>query len=239
MKDGDNALLTYYINYLKYVRNLSDSSVAHYTQALRKISTFLCERGKITESVYEILDIGELEIIKEYLYSDEEFMILDKRGHQMYSAGLNNYYKFASGDGFGQLHERVQELDTKLMPKESSCRSVVSRPRSSIIKMQSIESAAYTCELFPEHKSFVAKNTEKPYMEGHHALPLSLQPRFRYSLDIYANIICLCPICHKMMHYGLDSEKSKAIDKIYYDRADRLANSGIVLSKDDFKKMVI
>ncbi len=23
------------------------------------------------------------------------------------------------------------------------------------------------------------------------------------SLDVYANIICLCPICHRLLHYGL------------------------------------
>lgn len=38
---NNHVLLTYYIKYLKEIRKVSDSSVGHYTQALRKISNIL------------------------------------------------------------------------------------------------------------------------------------------------------------------------------------------------------
>ena len=69
--------------------------------------------------------------------------------------------------------------------------------------MQSIESAKYECEINSKHKTFTAKSTGMPYMEGHHMLPMKYQDRFKSSLDVYANIICLCPICHRLLHYGV------------------------------------
>ncbi len=56
--------------------------------------------------------------------------------------------------------------------------------KSSIIKMQSIESAGYECEVNPTHVTFTAKSTGMPYMEGHHALPMKCQGRFK-SRKIY------------------------------------------------------
>ncbi len=45
-------------------------------------------------------------------------------------------------------------------------------------------------------------------------------------------------ICHRKIHYGLKDEKSSMLDKIYYDRADRLAESGLKISKEDFENIV-
>ena len=110
--------------------------------------------------------------------------------------------------------------------------------KSSIIKMQSIESAGYECEVNPTHVTFTAKSTGMPYMEGHHALPMKCQDRFKSSLDIYANIVCLCPTCHRRLRYGVDSEKMNVVDKIYYDRSDRLAASGIKIGKEEFESLI-
>ena len=58
------ALKMYYIKYLKEIRKVSDSTVKHYQEALRYISKYLVQKGKIKETIYEIQDKGELEIIK-------------------------------------------------------------------------------------------------------------------------------------------------------------------------------
>ena len=76
-------------------------------------------------------------------------------------------------------------------------------------------------------------------MEGHHILPMNQQEKFENSLDVYANIICLCPICHRLMHYGVDNEKTALLDRIYFDRAERLAVSGLQIDKNDFKRLVM
>lgn len=235
----NQVLMTYYIKYLKDIRGLSDSSIGHYTQALRKISSYLAEKEKIQETIYEIQDVGELEIIRTFLFNSPEFVDLDKRGHQMYSSGLNNYCKFANGEGFTNIKKKIEILDTEVEVPDVTTKTSTLRKRSSIIKIQAIESAGYQCEFDESHSTFIAKNSGQPYMEGHHALPMKYQDKFNHSLDVYANVICLCPICHRLLHYGVEEQKKIVVNKIYKDRANRLANSGLKIGKDDFYKLVI
>lgn len=236
---NEYVLMTYYIKYLKNIRKVSDSTVKHYQEALRYISKYLVQKERVSQSVYEIQDVGELEIIKAYLYNDPDFVALDKRGHQMYSAGFNNYYKFASGQGFANIHQQMGAMDTAVPVGQKETRKAETWKRSPIIKIQSIEAAGYQCEVNPEHRTFTAKNSGHPYMEGHHILPMQLQEKFDTSLDVYANIVCLCPICHRLLHYGVDTEKTSVVNRIYYDRAERLASSGIKISKTDFEQLVV
>lgn len=233
-------LSIYYEKYLREVRKLSESSIGHYTQALRRISSMLVERKRIDESIYEVQDIWQLEILKEYLYKEPEFVKLNTKGHHMYSSGLNNYLKFARGEEFSNYNsETLQLLDVELPVPDKKAQRLIKYARSSIIKTQSIESAGYKCEFDSEHKTFTSKSTGHPYMEGHHALPMKYQNKFEHSLDVYANVICLCPICHRLLHYGVKDEKENVVNKIYFDRTDRLSASGIKISKKDFMKLVV
>lgn len=236
---NEYVLRTYYIRYLKEIRKVSDSSVKHYQDALRYISKYLVQKNMLQESVYEIQNIGELEVIRTFLYSDADFIALDKRGHQMYSAGFNNYYKFACGEGFTNIHQQIGLLDTEV--PIAGKQTIIQRlwKRSSIIKSQSIESAGYLCEIDTRHKTFTAKTTGYQYMEGHHILPMKMQDKFTKSLDVYANIICVCPICHRLLHYGIDKDKEILLEKIYFDRAERLAISGLPIAKEDFKRLAM
>lgn len=236
---NDYVLMAYYKKYLKEIRKVSDSTVKHYQDALKYISQYLIKKGKLRQTVYEVQDIGELEVIKTYLYSEQEFIELDKRGHQMYSAGFNHYYKFASGEGFSNIQRQIEMMDIEVPIPGKNIGNVENWKRSSIIKMQSIESAGYQCEISPKHTTFTSKSSGHQYMEGHHALPMKYQDKFEKSLDVYANIICLCPICHRLLHYGVASEKENVLDKIYYDRSKRLAVSGIKVSRSEFESLAI
>lgn len=71
-------------------------------------------------------------------------------------------------------------------------------------------------------------------MEGHHAVPMKEQRRFNVSLDVYANIVCLCPTCHRLLHYGELRKKKEVLEQIYIERDKRLQCSGIVLTRDEF-----
>ena len=89
-----------------------------------------------------------------------------------------------------------------------------------------------------KHISFIAEQSKKQYMEGHHVIPIHFQSRFDNSLDIYANIICMCPICHRKIHYGLKEDRQIMMNQIYHQRANRLSNCGIKLSKQEFMELV-
>lgn len=235
----EESLQLYYEKYLKDIRQVSNSTITHYTQALRTVSKYLVDDRKIQNSIYEIKDIGELEVIKKHLEGNAEFTALDKRGHQMYSTGLNNYIKFAKGEGFGNIKKKIEIFDEEVPIGKIKTRKSTSLSRSSIIKNQSIESAGYQCEYDSNHVTFISQTTKHMYMEGHHAIPMKFQDKFNYSIDIYANIVCLCPICHRLLHYGIASEKDKVLNKIYSARADRLAACGIRIGKADFKELVM
>lgn len=97
-----------------------------------------------------------------------------------------------------------------------------------------IEAAGHICEISKGHTSFIARSDNKPYMEGHHAIAMNRQSNFKNSLDVYANIICLCPMCHRMIHFGLDSIRRNMLEQIYDERKERLAKCNIDVSRNDF-----
>ena len=195
------------------VRKVSESSVNHYTGVIKSISKFLMDNNKVESSVYEVKDIEDLEIIKDYLYHEPQFIDLDERGHRMYSAALNNYLKFAMGKDFSEIKDKVILLDGEILVGEKETTSSVRWKRSGIIKKQVIEMADYLCEMDREHTTYISEVTKHPYMEGHHVIPMFLQERFNTSLDIYANVVCLCPACYRLLHYGIKSEKQNLLSK--------------------------
>lgn len=85
---NEYVLMTYYSKYLKEIRKVSNSTVEHYQDALKYISKYLVQKGKLQHTVYEIQDIGELEIIRTYLYADSDFIALDKRGHHIVQGSI-------------------------------------------------------------------------------------------------------------------------------------------------------
>ena len=233
-----NVLKEYYIRYLKNVRHASDSTVNHYIGALNTISKYLVIHGKVEETLYELNELNDLMLVREYLYSQPDFIIKDERGNRMYSAGLNNYIRFAEGEEFQQTEKQsIVQMDIVVPIGGKMSSRVEQWRRNGIIKKQSIEMANYFCEVEKEHTTFIAAASGHQYMEGHHAIPMFKQANFEVSLDVYANIVCLCPICHRLMHYGRKEDRSRILGKLYIDRADRLAQSGISLSKDEFIMM--
>lgn len=231
---GTYLLKEYYVQYLKRIRNNSVSTIGHYLSALDVISLYLVEKRQIKSSLYEIMDLVNLQEVRDNLYQDPIFVSKDERGHRMYSAAHNNYFRFASGETFLEIHNEMPVMDIAIPVTDKSMQIIEISKRSSIIKNQVIMSSGYKCEINENHKTFTSDSTRHPYMEGHHGIPISKQDKFNYSLDIYANIISLCPICHRLLHYGICDEKTEVLKRIYYLRSDRLYKSGLRISQDEF-----
>lgn len=112
--------------------------------------------------------------------------------------------------------------------------------KETVYEIQNIESLERIREYLYADPEFLSLDKRgHPYMEGHHALSMKYQNKFSKSLDVYANIICLCPICHRLLHYGIAAEKETVLDKIYFDRSKRFTACGIKISKEDFKKLAM
>lgn len=237
MPNNSSVLKEYYSRYLRDVRGLSESSVKHYFDALNNISRRLKAKNLIKDDIYEVGDLEELDRLRTILYADADFVEANERGRRMYSAGLNNYYRFASGEEFQKAKDKIILLDIPIAPEKTLRIEHDTWKRSGIMRAQAMESTGYVCEINAAHESFIAAKNNKPYMEGHHAIPMHLQPRFQSGLDVYANIVCLCPVCHRRIHYGLADDKKQMMNQIYETRADRLAHCGIELSKSEFVEL--
>ncbi len=219
---------------------LSPSSVNHYgEEALGKINYFVNKKYPQFESVFDILSFKQLNDIKEEVFSDPDFIELNKRGNNMYSAGFKRYLDFASGHLLIQKSDSLKLMDVKEPVKYQDIVSEKSVPTRDRIKIIQSEMACnYNCQIDYAHKSFIAKANNKPYMEGHHIIPLNQQKDFKYSLDCYANILVLCPNCHRFLHYGLDNEKREKLIIIYENRVERLFNCGIEIDRKEFLERV-
>ena len=71
------------------------------------------------------------------------------------------------------------------------------------------ERASYICEICGQ-EPFIQKNS-LPYAEAHHKYELA-----KNRVDNPKNMICVCPLCHKIIHYGNDEsffKRAKSINK--------------------------
>lgn len=104
-------------------------------------------------------------------------------------------------------------------------------PRNRFTALNALHMAGNCCELNPGHESFIRKNSDLKYMEPHHLVPMAYSEEFAVSLDVEANIVCLCSNCHNEIHYG---KKSKELVKgLYEKRKDLLKSVEIDITLDD------
>ena len=108
-------------------------------------------------------------------------------------------------------------------------------PRDPQKRINALIRANFLCELNPNHISFISKKTNMPYMETHHLIPIEYWQSFDNSLDVEANIICLCSNCHNEIHYG--KYANKLIEPLYKMRIQELQAANISIDLDELLKM--
>lgn len=107
--------------------------------------------------------------------------------------------------------------------------------RDNLVLEHALSYAGHICELMCSNELFIRKSGDYYYTEGHHLIPLKYQNEFDYSLDVEANIVSLCPICHRQLHYGMaNREKLKVL---YENRINRLEKCKIGISFNDLLRM--
>lgn len=102
---------------------------------------------------------------------------------------------------------------------------------------KALKNSNFTCEYNISHTSFISGLTGKMYVEAHHLIPMSEQEKYDNSLDIVANIVALCPNCHRLVHHGTFNEKSKLIEFVYSLRHDLIIKKGINISLTELLKI--
>ena len=228
-------LRLYFEQYIKVTRG---KSARHYITGINSINALLEKYQFPVKDLFAITSQHELDAVKTFLSTNQEFIEKDAIGHNMYSVAFKHFCAFVCEDDtfFSQSITAMDIVVAK--PKEITITSKQWRCNQIIIT-QAVEGAGYLCEHNSEHQTFISKATGHPYMEGHHLIPLKYQSQFSCGIDVYANVVCLCPICHKLLHFGRDSERTTVAEQLFEKRSERLSNSGIDLSKKDFLELVL
>lgn len=105
------------------------------------------------------------------------------------------------------------------------------------ISKTALSIASFQCEIDSTHKTFKTKY-KIDYAEAHHLIPMKEQKNYpTVNIDRTENIICLCPTCHRAMHYAENSYRDERIKKIFNKRKDLLRKIGIDLSDKIIFKM--
>ncbi|WP_052690468.1 HNH endonuclease [Vibrio vulnificus] len=110
-------------------------------------------------------------------------------------------------------------------------------PRSPAKAADAIKRSKYTCQFDSGHVSFISGASSKPYVEVHHLIPLSHSGKFEVSLDVPANLIVLCPNCHRAIHFGTSDTKKEYLAKFFEERRGTLEESGITLDQGTLFKL--
>lgn len=93
-----------------------------------------------------------------------------------------------------------------------------------------LEESGYTCFMGSEHKTFKT-DQGTDYMEAHHLIPFKYQKLFDYDIQVPANIVCLCPKCHRELHYG--KRRFQILKELYDQRSDALEEAKIGVKFED------
>lgn len=101
---------------------------------------------------------------------------------------------------YQELIQEDYEESNIITTHEIKSRTVISRnPR---IARERMELSGYKCEYDINHKLFISRFKQKSYLEAHHLIPIGAQNNFSTPLDTPDNIFCLCPNCHRAIHFA-------------------------------------
>lgn len=231
-------LVEYFKQYMKVTRSITDKSVSHYVTGINSINAILKKYKFPINDIFAVSSYSDLDAIKVFLETNAEFLDKDSIGHHMYSVAFNHFYRFACTDS-DFFRCGIDRMDIAVAKPEIITTTVAQWKRNQIVIAHAIEGANYCCEHDASHGTFIARGSGKAYMEGHHLIPLKYQSKFNCGIDVYANVVCLCPICHRLMHFGRNSERRYVAEMLFDDRSERLCKSGIDIPKKEFIELVI
>ncbi|MBY8908878.1 HNH endonuclease [Salinicoccus roseus] len=242
----------HFVYWLKNYTDLSEYSTGRYSKAIHIIALELEEYGLPKVNLYNSNSLFINQIL-----NNDSFKIKNNKVNRMYSSALRQLIKYLEFCNEKEFQEELTKdelyYEKNIISNISSDSNVNSdlidealeKPPHRIVSnhrlwsrnpkfaSDSVANANYLCEFNNSHKDFISKYTQQNYVEAHHLIPIKYQEDFEYSLDVYANIVSLCMVCHKKLHYGLFDDKKEILDKLFASRESRLVKSNIDLTIDD------
>lgn len=240
-----------FITWMQETSTISLQSIKKYASAIDSISRELVSYGLSSEK--ELFDVESAEMIGQVL-EHPDFIDKNRRGNNMYGAALNHLLRWKRElevrDIEAEYAHEVREFQQYLIGSHDDGNVTMedaprTKPKRTIIHgrevwfrnpkyaREALGRAEYLCELDETHQLFISKFTGKNYVEAHHIIPIQFQSKYTYSLDTHANIVSVCPMCHKKIHYGTFEETQSMLEELFDIRKNRLYSSGISIVIDE------
>lgn len=262
---GEGAEKNYQVNELLY--NLDETSwgVSHLKnifigmQGIIKVSRddrplyFLDEYNvkKLESGIYatfEVIDFhpdkkdGSVTIkVIENLFREDRIIDKEKSKSILGNKFSSQSQGYINRDTFKLVYKALKEIPYKDVPKPIKGLVVEDSkevyPRDIQEKENALKLANYQCEIDKKHTTFTARVNNKNYVEGHHLIPINQYDKFQYDIDVQANIISLCPTCHRQLHSGINTDVDKILNKLYESRKERLMSVGLEITLDELQKI--
>jgi 5-methylcytosine-specific restriction enzyme A len=237
-----------FADWLKTYANIKPYSIGRYSKAISTISSELGDYGLNRINLFNLNDTAFIDTI----LNNPEFKMKNEKGHRMYSVALNHFKKYIEyyydSELQTELFKEEQEFEKYLTqipanvsktdiedkpkdkPKHKSVNNKKVWSRNPKYASEAVAGADYLCEFDSQHKHFISKFNHRNYVEAHHLIPMEFQDQFDCSIDIHANIVSICLVCHKKIHFGLFEDKKGILEKLFNSRKERLKASGIIIS---------
>lgn len=171
---------------------------------------------RVADDLYDIIKL-KLQKSKFYKISEDEINILLEENYQ-YDVENEETDKTEVND------------EQKVKPEYHIIAGRKVYVRDSRVGKNAIVKAAYKCEVDNSHEYFISKQTHRNYVEAHHLVPMEYQDLYINSIDVEANVISICPCCHKLLHHGRYNDKLNILKELYNLRKERLNKCGIDIS---------
>lgn len=156
---------------------------------------------------------------------------ISSREWENISSGVDEAKAFEENYALDEDDEQFQkEIHSPQAQVGKTETSTTRYSRSPAKAANAIKRSKYKCQFDDSHVSFISGSSSKPYVEAHHLIPLSYSDEFEVSLDVPANLIILCPNCHRAIHLGTAEVKKEYLTKFFNERKANLKQSGIRLT---------
>lgn len=139
---------------------------------------------------------------------------------------INNYLQ----QEFININEsKLVKKPTKKKEKQI-IKGILTYSRSESEMLKAKLNSNWQCEMSRLHKTFINEKLNKPFVEGHHLIPMFTQDQYENTIDFADNIVTLCPNCHRKIHFGLQEDKYEMIKLLYKKRKELYPNYGIEIT---------
>jgi 5-methylcytosine-specific restriction protein A len=200
------------------------------------------ERGAIASFEY---DAQKMPTRQEFERDLEILLHMYDELHQKFGASLLSLMHLADSDFQADINDLAVAL--KQIPPEPP--GAESPPpmlpgklgnryaRNGKKSAEALVTAGFACEYDSTHDTFTSAKHGNRYVEGHHLIPMSAQSTFLANLDVRANIVSLCPTCHRLLHHGITGDKTPILAKLLGERTPALLAKGINVNVYQVQKL--